>query len=580
MKNFGRPARGIGRILVLTLAVLGWQLTCTPAHAQLTADEAVFTDYWGGTIGVVSVSETGLESKWAHNLNDLRPVDIGPLWAEAVDVTSDGTRAVIGSWGYEYDRVNYQYLWINRIDLVDLTDPQVLSSIDPGVVSIHELDIAPDDSFGIVTGARYGWVAKFTLDPFKIISTTEGWGLGGTYGGSPQDVHIDSTGTVAVQPMFYGNFLLSVDVTGDTPELIATIASPENPAGPGFLRHKGISLSEWDNDTILATADDQTRTPVPYVTVASLSGLNVITVLDAPGQPEAVDITCDGTRAVVETSGGLMWIDMTTSPPSVMSEIFGDARADNISTSTVAFSPDGDRLFVGGGDRYTGRNGIIDVYDATTDPPTWIGEIMQDNVNVATLPCQTAPSEIEVAVDIKPGSCPNPLNVKSNSVVPVAILGTADFDVSEIDPATIQLEGVSPRHWKVRDVATPYDADTMQGDCFDCTKKGRDGIPDLILKFKTRDIVKAIDSVSNGACLTLALTGELLDGKAIYGDDVVRIIKKKKKKHSKKWIKKWLFSVLKEIKKEKKGKTFYIEKKTKSVIAKAKPKWHRKYKRH
>ncbi len=74
MKNFGRPTRGIGRILVLTLAVLGWQLTCTPAHAQLTADEAVFTDFWGETIGVVSVSETGselnLELKWTDNLND------------------------------------------------------------------------------------------------------------------------------------------------------------------------------------------------------------------------------------------------------------------------------------------------------------------------------------------------------------------------------------------------------------------------------------------------------------------------------------------------------------------------------
>jgi WD40 repeat protein len=578
MKNFGRPARGIGRILVLTLAVLGWQLTCTPAHAQLAADEAVFTGWMGETIGVVSA--TDLAVKWTHNLNELRPVDIPAIWPEAVDVTSDGTRAVIGSWGYDFDE-NGQFYWVNRIDLVDLTDPQVLSSIDPGVVSIQELDIAPDDSFGIVTGSRDGWVSKFTLNPFEIIGTTEGWGLGGFYGGSPQDVHIDATGTVAAQPMFYGEFLLSVDITGDAPVLSGTIATPARPDDPGIsLTHHGISLSEWDNDTILATADDDSwGVIVPYVTVASLSGLYEPFVLDAPGQPESVDITCDGTRAVVETSAGLMWIDMTTSPPSVMNEVFGDARADTFSTSSVAFSPDGAWLFVGGGDR-------IDVYDATTDPPTWKSSIEQENTNVATLPCQTAPSEIKVAVDIKPGSCPNPINVKSTKkknkgVLPVAILGTEDFDVRDIDPETILLAGVvEPLRWKLADVATPYDDGTMQGDCFDCTKKGPDGFLDLTLKFKNRDIVTAIGSVSNGDCLLLELTGALLDGTVIYGDDVVRIIKKKKKKHSKKWIKKWLFSLLKEIKKEKKGKTFYIEKKTKSVISKAKPKWHRKYKRH
>jgi hypothetical protein len=116
-------------------------------------------------------------------------------------------------------------------------------------------------------------------------------------------------------------------------------------------------------------------------------------------------------------------------------------------------------------------------------------------------------------------------------------------------------------------VATPYDADTMQGGRLDCTKKGPDGFLDLILKFKTRKIVKAIDSVSNGDFLDLTITGALFDGTPIVGDDVVRI---KKKKHSKKWIKEWLFSWLQEIKKEKKG----------HVISKAKSNWHRNYKRH
>ena len=175
------------------------------------------------------------------------------------------------------------------------------------------------------------------------------------------------------------------------------------------------------------------------------------------------------------------------------------------------------------------------------------------------------------------------INPNSNGVVPVAILGSENFDVRDIDPASIELEGVSPRHWKVRDVATPYDDDAMQGNCRDCTKKGRDGYPDLILKFKNRKIVKAIGparELKHGECLVLTLTGKTTDGTPIFGDDVVRIIKKKKKKYSKKKIRKWLYYLLKQIKKEKKGKICNIEKKTKPIISKAKPKWHRKVKRH
>ncbi|MHC4648611.1 MAG: hypothetical protein ACYTBJ_24405, partial [Planctomycetota bacterium] len=39
---------------------------------------------------------------------------------------------------------------------------------------------------------------------------------------------------------------------------------------------------------------------------------------------------------------------------------------------------------------------------------------------------------VQVAVDIKPGSCPNPLNLASRGVLPVAVLGSEDFDVSSI----------------------------------------------------------------------------------------------------------------------------------------------------
>ncbi|MBN1391621.1 MAG: NHL repeat-containing protein, partial [Sedimentisphaerales bacterium] len=60
-----------------------------------------------------------------------------------------------------------------------------------------------------------------------------------------------------------------------------------------------------------------------------------------------------------------------------------------------------------------------------------------------------------VMVDIKPGVCPNPVNVKSKGVLPAAILGTADFDVTKIDPASIRLAGVAPLRSAYKDVAAP-----------------------------------------------------------------------------------------------------------------------------
>jgi len=134
---------------------------------------------------------------------------------------------------------------------------------------------------------------------------------------------------------------------------------------------------------------------------------------------------------------------------------------------------------------------------------------------------------IEVPLDIKPTSCPNPLNVKSKGKLPVAILGTSNFDITQIDVTTIQLEGVSPLRSDQEDVATPFQPFTGKEDCdLDCTTEGPDGHLDLTLKFDTQTIVATLGAVNDGDCLVLKLTGNLLDGTPIVGEDVV-VIKKK-----------------------------------------------------
>jgi hypothetical protein len=138
---------------------------------------------------------------------------------------------------------------------------------------------------------------------------------------------------------------------------------------------------------------------------------------------------------------------------------------------------------------------------------------------------------IPVPVDIKPGSCPNPIELKKKGVTPIAILGTQLFNVYDIDPSTIVLhrEGycgvVEPIRYNYEDVATPY-PDFCE-DCDDrycCHELRGDGYIDLTLKFDTKEIVNRLlyDTVP-GDVLCLKITGTTYDGISIYGQDVIWI---------------------------------------------------------
>ena len=146
--------------------------------------------------------------------------------------------------------------------------------------------------------------------------------------------------------------------------------------------------------------------------------------------------------------------------------------------------------------------------------------------------------DVEVQIDIKPTSCPNPLNLKSKGVLPVAILGTENFDVTQIDPTTVRLAFFGPgsdpfdpvippdeKKTALEDVAAPYDGELV--DCLSCWEEGPDGFLDLTLKFDKQEIIAAIvGKVEHGNCISLTLVGELFDGTAFSGSDIVRIIKK------------------------------------------------------
>lgn len=137
--------------------------------------------------------------------------------------------------------------------------------------------------------------------------------------------------------------------------------------------------------------------------------------------------------------------------------------------------------------------------------------IFYDNVAFGLAP-------LGVSLDIKPGSCPNPINTMSPGVLPAALLGTGDLDVYNIDVTSLRLEGVAPVHASYEDVGAPF-----AGPLCGCSTAGPDGVLDLTLKFVTHDIINAIGP-SPSADHVLTLTGTLLDGTAIEGQDCVLVI--------------------------------------------------------
>jgi len=135
---------------------------------------------------------------------------------------------------------------------------------------------------------------------------------------------------------------------------------------------------------------------------------------------------------------------------------------------------------------------------------------------------------VEVPVDVKPGSCPNPINAKGRGLTSVSILGTEMLDVDTIDPVSVRLDGIAPIRSSYDDVGTPFMPFVGKEECdLDCNYLYGDGWMDLSLKFDTQELIDAFGVVMDRECLVVELTGSLKEeygGVPIVGEDVVLIL--------------------------------------------------------
>jgi hypothetical protein len=113
------------------------------------------------------------------------------------------------------------------------------------------------------------------------------------------------------------------------------------------------------------------------------------------------------------------------------------------------------------------------------------------------------PAIIQVAIDIKPGSDTNPINPRSQGVIPVAILTTDTVDATSVNPATVRFGVTGTEAAPVR-VAV----EDVNGD----------GRPDLLFDFNTQDTGIQCGKTS------ASLTGQTFSGQAIKGTDAIQTV--------------------------------------------------------
>lgn len=110
----------------------------------------------------------------------------------------------------------------------------------------------------------------------------------------------------------------------------------------------------------------------------------------------------------------------------------------------------------------------------------------------------------ELDVDIKPGSFPNCFNSNDHGVIPIAILGSADFDVTIIDPLTIQLDGQAVR------------VKGKSGNAGSCEDVNEDGFIDLVVQILD-------DAAYEAGETTGTVTAQSYDGVLFEGQDSICI---------------------------------------------------------
>ncbi|MBE0673148.1 MAG: VWA domain-containing protein, partial [Bacteroidales bacterium] len=129
-------------------------------------------------------------------------------------------------------------------------------------------------------------------------------------------------------------------------------------------------------------------------------------------------------------------------------------------------------------------------------------------------------TSMQVPVDVLPRVCPNAISRYKPLLL--TIVGFEGLDVTNIDPSTVRLEGIEASEWIIKDLVGPFYPFVDKAlDASSCNITGPDGYNDLVLKFDWKKLWPILSEYEINQVVRLSVTGYLLDGTMIQGEDIV-----------------------------------------------------------
>lgn len=143
-----------------------------------------------------------------------------------------------------------------------------------------------------------------------------------------------------------------------------------------------------------------------------------------------------------------------------------------------------------------------------------------------------------VPLDIRPGSCPNPIQPESGGVLPVGLVAGPEFDPLAVDLSSLELaraDGVGGAvlplagppgpSTQFEDVSSPAPLESCTHEEIACDHMSPDGQKDWLLFFDLQEVAELLTvEPPPQAVVELVLSGRLLDGTPFAGQDCVVVL--------------------------------------------------------